>query len=246
MSLLAHLDELRGRLFKCAIAVVVSFAACMAFGGPILRVLIEPVQSVLPDGAQLSYIRLSEPFLAQLKASGLLSLFLAAPVVLYQVWAFVAPGLYRHERRWVVPFLTFGSLFFALGGWFGYRVVGPMAARWLIGVGEGYRNVVTLQEAFGFVSRIVLGMGLVFELPIVIFVLARVGVVTPAMLMRHFRIVVMVIAVIAAVVTPPDPASMILFAVPMIVLYLLGVGVAWAFAKRDAGGDAARGGSAGT
>jgi sec-independent protein translocase protein TatC len=233
MPLLEHLDELRGRLFKSVLAFVVALAACAAFGSTLLEILLRPVQGVLPEGERLSFIRLAEPFLVQLKAAALVAVFLAAPVILYQVWAFVSPGLYRHERRWIWPFLAFGSLFFAAGGYFGYRVVGPMAAQWLIGVGEGYDNTVTLQEAFGFVGRIVLGMGLVFELPIVIFFLARIGVVTPAFLLRHFRIVVLLVAVVAAVVTPPDPASMILFAVPMLVLYLLGVAVAWVFRKRD-------------
>jgi sec-independent protein translocase protein TatC len=232
MALLEHLDELRRRLFRTVLAFVVALAACVAFGSDILEFLLEPVHAVLPEGERLSYIRLSEPFLVQLKAAALAALFLSAPFVLYQVWAFVSPGLYRHERRWIVPFLVLGSAFFATGGYFGYRVVGPTAAQWLVGVGAEYTNVVTIQEAFGFMSRITLGLGLVFELPILIFFLARIGVVTPGFLLKHFRVVVILVAVVAAVITPPDPASMILFAVPMLVLYLLGVVIAWVFAKR--------------
>lgn len=232
MQLLEHLDELRSRLVRCALAFVVALCACIAFGDDILRLLVAPVEGVLPEGESLSFIRLSEPFLAQLKAAALVAVFLSAPVVLYQIWAFVSPGLYRHERKWVVPFLVAGSAFFALGGAFGYRVVVPMAAMWLVGMGAGFDNMVTIQEAFAFVSRLVLGLGLVFELPIVIFFLARIGVVTPRGMMKHFRVVVLVVAVLSAVLTPPDPASMILFAVPMLVLYLLGVVVAWLFVRR--------------
>ena len=232
MALLEHLDELRRRLFRTVLGFVVALAACVAFGGDILRILLEPIRAILPEGERLSYIRLSEPFLAQLKAAALAAIFLSAPFVLYQIWAFVSPGLYRHERRWVVPFLAMGTLFFGAGGWFGYRVVAPTTAQWLVGIGSEYKNVVTIEEAFGFMSRITLGLGLVFELPIVIFFLARIGVVTPRFLLKHFRIVVVLIAVVAAVITPPDPASMILFAVPMLALYLLGVVIAWVFAKR--------------
>jgi sec-independent protein translocase protein TatC len=232
MALLEHLDELRRRLFRTVLGFVIALAACVAFGSDILQFLLEPVRAVLPEGERLSYIRLSEPFLVQLKAAALAALFVSAPFVLYQVWAFVSPGLYRHERRWVVPFLVLGTAFFAMGGYFGYRVVGPTAAQWLVGVGAEYENVVTIQEAFGFMSRITLGLGLVFELPILIFFLARIGVVTPGFLLKHFRVVVILVALVAAVITPPDPASMILFAVPMLALYLLGVLIAWVFAKR--------------
>lgn len=227
MPLLEHLDELRSRVFKSALGFFVVFVACATVSKHILAILLAPVQNVLPDGDSLSYIRLTEPFLTHLKAAALVALFISAPVFLYQLWAFVSPGLYRHERRWIVPFLTFGTGFAAAGGVFAYLVIVPVAANWLIGIGEGYQNIVTLQEAFAFVNRILIGMGIVFELPILIFFLARIGVVTPAFLMRHFRVVVLLIAVLSAVLTPPDPLSMLLFAGPMVLLYLIGVGVAW-------------------
>ncbi len=227
MSLLEHLDELRSRLFKAALSFVLAFGACSAFSKPILRLLLAPVQDQLPAGESLAFIRLTEPLMVYLKASAVVALFVAAPFVLYQFWEFVSPGLYGHERRWVLPFLLFGSAFFVGGGVFSYLMVVPVAAAWLVNLGGGFQNTITIDEAFGFVSRLVIGMGVVFELPILIFFLARVGLVTPAFLMRHLRIVIVVISVVSAILTPPDPLSMILMAAPMIGLYLLGVGIAW-------------------
>ena len=123
-------------------------------------------------------------------------------------------------------------MFAALGGSFGYLVIAPVAATWLVSMGTGFENIVTLQEAFAYVSRIVIAMGIVFELPILIFFLARVGVVTPAFLWRHFRLVIILMAGLAAVMTPPDPLSMLLFAGPMVLLYLLGIGIAWMTGRR--------------
>jgi sec-independent protein translocase protein TatC len=132
----------------------------------------------------------------------------------------------------VVPFLVFGTAFFVAGGVFAYLVAVPVAARWLIGLGESFTASLTLRSAFQFLSRIVLGLGLVFELPVVIALLARAGIVTPGFLMRHFRTAVLIIAVLAAILTPTgDIMTMSVFAGPMILLYLLGVGVAWAFAR---------------
>lgn len=232
MPLLEHLDELRSRLFKSALGFFLVFVACASFSKYILAILLEPVQKVLPEGESLAYIRLTEPFLTHLKAAALVALFISIPLFLYQLWGFVSPGLYRHERKYVVPFLVFGTAFAAGGGVFAYLVIVPVAATWLIGVGEGYDNMVTLQEAFAFVNRILIGMGIVFELPILIFFLARIGVVTPRFLMRHFRVVVVLVAILSAVLTPPDPLSMVLFAGPMLLLYLFGVGVAWVFGRK--------------
>jgi sec-independent protein translocase protein TatC len=175
-----------------------------------------------------------------LKASALLAVFVAAPFILYQAWAFITPGLYRRERRMAVPFLVFGSLFFLAGGAFGYYAATPRAAEWLIGLGESYRAAITLRSAFSFESRIILAMGAVFELPILIFFLTRLGLVTPQLLLRQFRVALLVIAVLAAVLTPTgDMVTMSIFIAPMVLLYLLGVGVSWLFAPRRGEEDAA-------
>jgi len=233
MPLLAHLDELRTRLLRVAAVFTVLLAAAWFFSGDILRFLLKPVGEYIDEGS-LVYIHLTEPFVIYMKASALTATFLSVPYILWETWSFVAPGLYRHERRWVVPFLLAGTLCFVAGGAFGYYVATPYSVRWLVGLGDGFQAAVTLRSAFQFQSRMLLGMGTVFELPVAIFFLARLGVVTPGFLMRHFQIAVLIIAAAAALITPTgDILTMSIFAAPMILLYLIGVGVAWLFVRRS-------------
>jgi sec-independent protein translocase protein TatC len=232
MSLLEHLDELRSRLLKSVAVLLVCFGLCWWVSDRILEFLVRPIREHLFAGGEIVFIHIAEPFLIYMKAAALAALFMAAPFLLYQLWAFVAPGLYQNEARLVAPFLLFGSLFFFGGGAFGYYVATPIAARWLIQLGEQFRPAITLRSAFQFESWVILGMGAVFELPIVIFFLSRIGVVTPRFLMRHFRVAVLLIVVVAAAITPTgDVLTLSVFAGPMIVLYLLGVAVA-AIAER--------------
>ncbi|MCP3982584.1 MAG: twin-arginine translocase subunit TatC [bacterium] len=239
MTLLEHLDELRSRLFKAGVVYIVALLACWGVSRWLLDFLVQPIRKHLFDGGEIVYINLTEPFFIYLKASALAALFLSAPMILYQLWSFVAPGLYKKERRLAIPFLVFGTLFFAGGGAFGYYVATPVAAGWLVRLGESFKASITLRSAFQFESWIILGMGIVFELPVLIFFLSRIGLVTPGFLMRHFRIAVLAIAVVSAVITPTgDMVTMSVFAGPMIVLYLLGVFVSWLFApKRPADGE---------
>lgn len=242
MTFLEHLEELRSRLFRCAVAFVAAMAICWSASGRILEFLLRPIREKLFAGGDIVFIEITEPFFVYMKASALAAVFLAAPYLLWQIWGFVAPGLYKKERRMGAAFIVFGTLFFLLGGAFGYAVATPVAADWLIRLGGDFKAQLTLRSAFAFESRVILGMGAVFELPILIFFLARIGIVSPQFLMKHFRVAVVVIAIVAAVVTPTgDALTMAVFAVPMIVLYLLGVGVAWAFARNRAtdadGGD---------
>jgi len=232
MSILEHLDELRSRLIRIAIVLAVLVGACWGFSGPILDFLLIPIEKHLTRGGQIVYITPVEPFMTYMTASFIAAVFVATPYVLYEIWAFVAPGLYRHERRMVVPFLLAGTLFFLGGGAFGYYVAVPVASGWLIGLGERFTAQITLRSAFQFESRVILAMGLVFELPILIFLLSRIGIVTPQFLLRQFRMAVLVIAILAAVLTPTgDMLTMTVFAGPMIALYLLGVAVSFLFGK---------------
>jgi sec-independent protein translocase protein TatC len=234
MSFLEHLDELRSRLFRSALVLIGAFAACWVFHEKILEVILAPIQKYLFEGGEIVYINITEPFAIYMKASAFVAIFVASPFLLYQVWAFVSPGLYKRERRLAVPFLVFRTLFFFAGGYFGYQVAVPVAARWLISLGGDYQANITLRSAFQFLSRIVLAMGLVFEMPVLIAFFSRMGLVTPAFLWRHFRTAVLVIAVVAAIVTPTgDVMTMSVFAGPMILLYLLGIGVSWFAARRD-------------
>jgi len=163
-----------------------------------------------------------------LKVVGLAALFLAAPFVLFQLWLFVSPALYRRERLYVLPFLVFGSLFFLGGGAFAYYLAFPKAVDFLLGMSTQFKAVPEAQRYFGFLLTVILGMALMFELPVLIVLLSAIGVVTPGFLIRKFRWAVVLIFTAAAIVTPtPDIMNLCLFAVPALVLYLLGVGVAW-------------------
>jgi len=232
MSVLGHLDELRSRMLRALIGFFVAFVGCWAVSGAVLRFLLQPIQDHMFEGDEIVFINLTEPFMIYMKASALLAVFVAAPWILYQFWAFVAPGLHRRERRMIVPFLFFGSVFFFGGGAFGYYVATPQAAAWLIELGGDYVANITLRSAFTFESRIILAMGAVFEMPILIFFLSRIGLVTPRFLLRHFRHAVLIIAILAAVLTPTgDMVTMSIFVAPMVLLYLLGIAVSWAFGK---------------
>ena len=238
MSLLDHLEELRRRLSAALLAVFIGFLACWYFAKPIFGWLAQPLTQFLPPGETLAFTSLTDPFMLYIKVALLAGIFLASPVVLLQLWLFIAPGLYRNERRVAIPFIVFTTAFFLLGGWFGYAVAFPMVCRFLLSVGSEFRQVLTINSYFSMASKIILGLGLVFEMPVLILFLARLGIVTHRFLLRHFRYAVLGIFIVAAVITPtPDIATQSVFAVPMIGLYLLGVLVAWLFGKKPAGDE---------
>jgi sec-independent protein translocase protein TatC len=233
MSFLDHLEELRKRLLISFIAVAVGFLACWAFAEPIFGKLQEPLTAFLPKGDKLAYTRLTAPFFLYMKVAFFAGLFVASPVVLMQLWLFIAPGLYKKERRLAAPFIIFGSLFFIMGGYFGYRFLLPATCSFFVETGKQFKQMVTVDDYFSFSSMIILATGLVFETPILIFFLARLGIVTPAFLMQKFKYAIVLSFVISAVITPtPDMVTQAALAVPMIVLYLIGVGVAYLFGKK--------------
>jgi sec-independent protein translocase protein TatC len=234
MGFLEHLDELRSRIFRIAIVYVVLLAACWFISDKLLEFLMRPIREHMFGGGDIIFISLTEPFMVYMKASAIAALFLSAPYILWQFWGFVAPGLYATERRAGVLFIVLGTLFFVAGGAFGYYIAMPYTARWLLALGGAFKAQLTLQAAFDFESRMLLGAGIVFEMPVVILILARFGIVTAGFLLRHFRFALMVIAILAAVVTPSgDALTMTIFAAPMVILYLLGVAFAWLAARRD-------------
>lgn len=227
MSLVEHLEELRRRLVRSIVAVAVAFLGCWTFVKPIADFLARPVYEVLPAGTRLAFLGVTDPFILYVKVAALVGLFVASPIVLYQAWRFISPGLYKHERLWAAPFVILGTLFFIGGGAFAYYVAFPFAVEFLVGVGSQFDPVITVDRYFRFLMYVILGLGLMFELPIVIFLLAQMGVVTPKFLIKNFRWAVLLIFVAAALITPtPDVVNLCLFAVPTIVLYLLGVGAA--------------------
>ena len=228
MTFLEHLDELRSRLFRVAIVYVVLLSGCWLVSDRILGFLMKPIREHLMNGGDIIFISITEPFMVYMKASAIAALFVGAPFILWQLWGFVAPGLYKKELRATGVFIVLGSVFFVAGGAFGYYVAMPACANWLISLGAQFKAQLTLESAFDFETRMIVGAGAVFEMPIVILLLARFGIVTPGFLLRHLRVAIVVIAIVAAVVTPSgDALTMSIFAAPMVGLYLVGIAFAW-------------------
>jgi sec-independent protein translocase protein TatC len=231
MGFLDHLEELRRRLVYSIAAVAVGFFACWGFRVKIYAVMQKPIMDALkshgmPD--KLVYLNPIEPFDLYLKIAALAGLFLTSPFVLYQVWMFISPGLYRNEKRYVMPFMTSTIALFSAGGYFGYRIVYPRALDFLIGFGSQFTPMITISEYTSLFLSIILGMGLIFEMPILIFFLALMGIVSAGFMWKNFRYAILLIFVVAAIVTPtPDVLSMCVFAAPMVGLYILSIGIAW-------------------
>ena len=168
-----------------------------------------------------------------MKVAFFAGIFVASPIILWQLWLFIAPGLYKRERRYAAPFIIIASLFFILGGWFGWRVLLPGTCAFFLETGKQFKQMIKADEFFSFASMIILATGLVFETPILIFFLARFGIVTPAFLLQKFKWAIVLSFIIAAIVTPtPDMVTQTALALPMIGLYALGIGIAYLFGKK--------------
>jgi sec-independent protein translocase protein TatC len=169
----------------------------------------------------------ADAFLLYFKVAALAAVFLGAPFVLFQLWRFIAPGLYRKEKLYAIPFILFGSFFFLAGGAFAYYVAVPLAVRFLLNIGDQFQAMITIERYFSFLLAVILGLGLMFELPVLIFLLAGLGLVTPGFLLRKFRYAVVIIFIMAAIITPtPDVVNLCVFALPALGLYLLGIAAA--------------------
>lgn len=237
MPLTGHLEELRWRLIKSLAAIGVAFFPAYLFAEVLFDFLIAPLPRATHNPLHLIGTGVTEAFFTKLKVSFIAALFLATPVVLYQVWQFVAPGLYAHEKRYVWPFMIFGSLFFLLGAGFCYAVVLPVAYTFFI---EEYGTIgvqptLRISEYLTFTARMLLAFGVTFELPILAFFFSRVGIVTYKTLLSLFRYAILAIFILAAILTPgPDVASQLLLAGPLILLYGVSIGVAFVFGQERA------------
>jgi len=224
MTLLEHLDELRRRILRTLIVVVVAFFGCFAFAEEIYNVLARPIE---PHVDQLVFDGVTDPFIVFVKVALLASIFVTSPYLVSQLWGFVSPGLYRREKRYAIPFIFFGSFFFLGGGAFGYFVALPFATEFLVNMGlnSDWGADIRIERYLSFAVNVLLGLAVMFLLPIVIFMLSQLGIVTPRFLMRHFRWAVLIIVILSAAITPtPDAINMTIVAGPTILLYLLGVG----------------------
>jgi len=231
MGFLDHLEELRKRVIYCVVAVAVGFFVCWGYAEKIYGVMQKPIMTALRNHnlpETLVYLNPTEPFNLYLKVAALAGLFLTCPFVLYQVWLFIAPGLYRNEKRYVAPFLFSTVGLFVAGGYFGYRLVYPAALDFLIGYGKQFQPMITIAEYTQLFLTIILGMGVIFEIPILVFFLSLMGIVTAGFMWKNFRYAILVIFVIAAIITPTtDILNMCIFAAPMVALYAISIGIAW-------------------
>ncbi len=235
VSFIQHLEELRYRLVVCLISVGIGTLVAYFFKEEIFKFMATPLLNALPPtDQQLIFTGLLEAFMVYLKASFFAGLMISVPVVLYQFWAFVAPGLYPQERRLVVPFILFASLFFLGGAIFGYYVVFPYGFQFFVGFGSEFiKPLPSMKEYLSFSTFLLLAFGIVFELPIFLFFLTRMGLVDPRTLKKGRRYAIPVIFIVAAILTPgPDPVSQCLMAGPLIVLYELGIWVSILFGKK--------------
>jgi len=227
MSLLEHLEELRRRLFWCIGALGLAFFAAWWKHEEIFRFLAKPAYRYLPEGQKLVILSVTDAFMLYIKVSLLAAVFAGAPVILYHLWGFIRPGLYARERLYTLGFIVSGTLLFAAGGAFAYFVAFPFSVEFLLSVGHDFTPAITGPSYLSFLMTVILGLALMFELPLVIVFLARVGLVTPGFLLRNFRWAVLIIFAAAAIITPTsDVFNLCLFAVPTLLLYLLGVAAA--------------------
>ena len=237
MPLTAHLEELRWRIIKALAAIVVAFPVCYWFSEQIFAFLTRPLVALGNEHLLLIGTSVTEAFFTRLKVTLIAAVFLASPLLFYQAWRFIAPGLYEREKRTTIPFVIAATVFFFAGASFCYVFVFPVAYAFFL---EEYQSIgvsptIRISEYLSFASRMLLAFGVTFELPVVTFFLARIGLVNHRMLISWFRYSIVVIFIVAAVLTPgPDVASQLLLAAPLLVLYLLSIVVAYVVARQRA------------
>ena len=239
MPLTAHLEELRWRLIKSLLAITLAFVATYNFSDQLFAFLTRPLTSLNQGPVELIGTGVTEAFFTKLKVSFIAAIFLASPMLFHQAWLFVAPGLYDQEKRYARPFVVFATIFFVAGAAFCYVVVFPVGYRFFIDEYQsiGVSPAIRISEYLTFTARMLLAFGLTFELPVVTFFLARLGLVTHQTMLAYARYAVLVIFIVAAVLTPgPDIASQLLMAGPLLVLYAASIGVAYVFGTAPAQG----------
>lgn len=231
MSFLDHLDELRKRIIYSLYALIASCVVAFFFWE---RIYVYFVHYFSAYGGQLIYNQPMAGFMFSLQLTVLIGLIASAPFIFSQLWLFVAPGLYAREKRVVVPFVFFSSLLFFAGAWFGHAQGFPAMWRFFASYEiAGLSFMPALDITFGFYVKVILGLGLVFQMPMLVYSLSRFGIVTWRFLVRHFRYAMLIIVILAAVITPSgDMVTLAVFAAPMVVLYLVSIGVAWVFGRK--------------
>lgn len=234
MSFLEHLDELRKRLINSAIALGIGCVIAFIFLDRVFDFLTLPMRQMLPDGGELVATAPPEYFMLYLKVGVLVGLFIALPAVMFQLWLFIAPGLYSHEKKFAIPFVIISTVFFVTGAAFSHYIAFPWTWKFFMDFMPEYvRPMIRLGEAFSLYVKMLLGFAVIFQMPTVVLFLARMGVVTAGFLLRHTKYAVLIIFILGAVLSPGgDIVSQGLMAGPMLALYGLSILIAWVVAPR--------------
>ena len=239
MSFLEHLDELRKRLIYVVYSLIAGCVIAYIFITRIFDFIMKPMYDILKTptgggGAKLIYTAGPEPFMLYVKIGFLVGIFIASPLILWQIWKFIAPGLYQHEKKFAIPFVFLSTIFFVTGGLFSHYVAFPVTWQFFNSFGNDYMVFTPrIDEAFGLYTKMMLGFGAIFEMPTLVFFLARMGVVTGQFLLKYFKYAFLIIFIIAAVISPgTDMTSQLVMAVPMLGLYLFSIAIAFIFQKR--------------
>jgi sec-independent protein translocase protein TatC len=235
MSFLEHLDELRTRLIYICLSVLGGCLVAFVFINRVFDFIMKPMQSMLPGGNKLIYTAGAEPFMLYVKIGFIAGIFISSPLVLWQVWKFISPGLYTHEKRFAIPFVFLSTVFFVTGGLFAHYVAFPWTWKFFISFSTDYMVFMPkIDEAFSLYTKMLLGFGAIFEMPTLVFFLARMGVVTGRFLLRYFKYAFLIIFIVAAVISPgTDVMSQVIMAVPMLGLYIISIVIAYIFGKKQ-------------
>jgi sec-independent protein translocase protein TatC len=239
MPLTSHLEELRKRLVRILIAVGIAFLGCFAFKEEIFRIVAQPLISVLPPGSHMVYTGLPEAFFTYIKVSLYAGIFVASPVVLYQVWKFISPGLFPKEKKFVAPFVITSTMLFIGGVCFGYFLVLPSAYKFFLEFTTDFlKPMLSMREYLTLTLKLLLAFGIIFEIPVFLFFMTKIGLVTPRKLARMRRYAIVACFIVAAIITPtPDAFTQCMMAIPMVILYEVGIIVSRLASRRKDDAD---------
>ncbi|MEE4359688.1 MAG: twin-arginine translocase subunit TatC [Desulfococcaceae bacterium] len=238
MPFLSHLEELRDRLIRCMLAIGAGFCIAYAFKEKLFEILLHPLLQVMGKGETLIFTGLPEAFFTYLKVALLAGAMLASPVILYQFWMFVAPGLYQKEKKVLLPIVFLSTLFFVGGSLFGYFYVFPFGFQFFLGfANENLQALPSMKEYLTFSSKLLLAFGVVFELPLVLTAMARMGLVTPEFLRINRKYAILIFFIGAAIITPPDVVTQIMMGIPLMILYELSIWGAVVFGRKPLTAD---------
>jgi sec-independent protein translocase protein TatC len=237
LSFLEHLDELRKRIIHSCYALVAGVVGGFFFHSEIYNFIFAPTRAVLPPGSTLVYNEPSEAFTIHVTVAVIAGFIVAAPYIMYQVWLFIAPGLYANEKKLAIPFVLMSTIGFIGGALFNHYVAFPFMMRFFASFsGEDLQFLPRVQPVFSMYAKFLLALGLVFQMPTLVFFLAKMKVITARFLLRHIKYAILIIFILAAIITPsPDPWTQTIFAAPMILLYLASIVIAWIVGPKGRG-----------